>query len=177
MYGALYKELNDPMEGVYGYGKSQITPDNIQSIRDEKTSYRILSLSETSKNLLMWSHYANAHKGIVIGVKIPENQSILCVDSISYEDDLNLPQSLPSDIAQYILLKKLKLWEYEREVRVLIKERSFINVEICEVILGCRIDGNDSTMIRDFANRFTPEATIISMAQADLEKGKLGNDV
>ncbi|HFQ5429261.1 TPA: DUF2971 domain-containing protein [Vibrio vulnificus] len=54
--------LNDPFELRPSYG----------GIRGRKASeasyfdYSVVSLSETNNNLLMWSHYADQHKGIVI---------------------------------------------------------------------------------------------------------------
>lgn len=40
-----------------------------QRWRDYLSNYRILSLTTKSNNVLMWSHYANEHKGVVIKFK------------------------------------------------------------------------------------------------------------
>ncbi|WP_429185921.1 DUF2971 domain-containing protein [Aeromonas veronii] len=56
----------------------------MQRINEQIDDYGIVSLSETPRNLLMWAHYANEHKGICIGYK------------------RNLFESLPDQISNYI---------------------------------------------------------------------------
>ncbi|MGY5796162.1 DUF2971 domain-containing protein [Rheinheimera faecalis] len=52
--------LNDPFELMPGGKKNKI------NISDLYYDYAVISLSETNNNLLMWSHYAEQHQGIVI---------------------------------------------------------------------------------------------------------------
>ncbi|MEZ9120577.1 DUF2971 domain-containing protein [Vibrio cyclitrophicus] len=54
--------LNDPFELTPGSG------EHPPSLNPEVAyfDYSVFSLSETNNNLLMWAHYANEHKGIVI---------------------------------------------------------------------------------------------------------------
>ncbi|MGE6292206.1 DUF2971 domain-containing protein [Aeromonas media] len=83
--------LNDPFEGVITQTVldtliEKISPvftpeigENIYPIDEEAKLHiqmqidalGITSFSETSRNLLMWSHYASEHKGICIGYKNP----------------------------------------------------------------------------------------------------------
>lgn len=51
--------------------------------------YSFCSLSENHNDILMWSHYGNSHKGIVLGIEfegIEENQNI---HKIKYQNKLN----------------------------------------------------------------------------------------
>lgn len=69
--------LNDPFEANYSKKALKMlvkeideinSPKNIiQYIEEKKHQIGIISFSETKDNLLMWSHYANEHKGALIG--------------------------------------------------------------------------------------------------------------
>lgn len=60
--------LNDPFELSPSHREGEF--ENITHDKNESNTsyydYAIISLSETNNNLLMWSHYADQHKGIVI---------------------------------------------------------------------------------------------------------------
>lgn len=108
-------------------------------------SFAALSLTRNPTNKLMWSHYANQHKGIVIGINVIEAN--LCCDKTNvvpacYGDIVytkTFPQSHNIDISSsnqklvfsstshnfstYELFKKAYLyksldWAYEEEVRI-----------------------------------------------------------
>lgn len=69
--------LNDPFEATYcKEALSELCPhfeifespsDLISYIEINKNKIGVISLTEAKDNLLMWSHYANEHKGAVIG--------------------------------------------------------------------------------------------------------------
>lgn len=60
--------LNDPFELRPSFGKDRGKAISEGSYFD----YSVVSLSETNNNLLMWSHYADEHKGIVIEFDIEQ---------------------------------------------------------------------------------------------------------
>jgi len=69
--------LNDPFEAIYcedalsdlcTYFAFYDSPSKlINHIESNKNKIGIISLTEAKDNLLMWSHYANEHKGAIIG--------------------------------------------------------------------------------------------------------------
>jgi hypothetical protein len=69
--------LNDPFEATYcKEALSELCPhfeicespdELISYIEENKNKIGVISLTEAKDNLLMWSHYANEHKGAVIG--------------------------------------------------------------------------------------------------------------
>ncbi|OCH11874.1 hypothetical protein A6E03_18955 [Aliivibrio sp. 1S128] len=69
--------LNDPFEATYckdaladlcPYFEICESPNDLISyIEENKNKIGVISLTEAKDNLLMWSHYANEHKGVVIG--------------------------------------------------------------------------------------------------------------
>ena len=83
LYTARYDELNDPMEGAYlinGYNENII-----RLLKTRKYKTRICSLSKDYRHTLLWTHYAEGHKGCCIEV-IPKNFDAL--KPINYVDDL-----------------------------------------------------------------------------------------
>lgn len=88
----------------------------------------VLSLSSTNDNILMWSHYANNHKGIVLEFdkkhlffyeSSVDKKLIHGLEKVNY--CINKPY--PENIKEYFLNKNLYLtkhlnWKYEKEYRV-----------------------------------------------------------
>jgi len=153
LYAAKYTELNDPMEGIYYH-----TPNFRRVLRDKiyegKQNLRICSLSKEKDNLLMWSHYADGHKGIIIGVQIEEPDKYEKNDII-YSGLKKIEEGkLNKKTAVEILSRKLISWKYEKEVRVFVKQdqpslKPFINVYFVSITFGCRIKKEDETFIRE----------------------------
>lgn len=117
----------------------------------------VVSLSKNPLNILMWSHYADYHKGFVIELRIPV---MGYMPDIMLSTDRLLPfpviyqENRPKiDIGNYtkesllneILLTKSTNWAYEEEERVIAEDRppgifKYRRDEIlCSVIAGMRI--------------------------------------
>lgn len=113
-----------------------IMKSQINSIMDQ---YGIISLSETPRNLLMWAHYANEHKGICIGYKsnILESHSDLPPSKLGLEeikpikvnyDNLRPHEIRKTKLNELEMKKELKNhfltkgddWIYEKEHRLII---------------------------------------------------------
>lgn len=69
LYGALYKEMNDPMEGYFQYSPD-VDKSVLTGIWEGKNKRYICSLSKKSNIGLMWTHYANENKGCCIEVEV-----------------------------------------------------------------------------------------------------------
>ena len=73
--------LNDPFESEYARSDLKAIEEiyrkkyenHWQAYLKKFQDYGIISLTTNNNNLLMWSHYADEHKGIVIGFDINEN--------------------------------------------------------------------------------------------------------
>ena len=95
--------------------------------------YPFLSLSRKHDNLLMWSHYANYHRGFVIGFDAESpffrNENELhCLRDVVYSNERpRFPVSgfaslSPQDgwqVQMEMLFTKSKDWKYEKEMRLL----------------------------------------------------------
>lgn len=87
----------------------------------------ILSLSETHTNLVMWAHYADNHKGIVLELdeshpffhSAPQNCNLLHrIKKVEYVDARPAITSDGWGSDEKTFLTKSKNWSYEREYRM-----------------------------------------------------------
>jgi hypothetical protein len=134
LYASLYKNLNDPMEGVYRLTDSDNNSNKIDAIYSEKNKLNICSLSAKNYDKLMWSHYSDGCRGIVIGVKVNRMSTKVIYDGrhkFTVTNDIKLD-------TKKILSHKNDVWNYEEEYRFFTRN-SKIEVEIVEVFLGMNI--------------------------------------
>lgn len=171
LYAANFRSLNDPMEGRFIYTKGMLSKTDIKKIRGEKSEYKLLSLSETSTNMLMWSYYSEGHKGFVVGVKV--NDSNATTDPVEYVDDLKLENNHDGDVAKRILTKKLKLWTHEKEHRVFTQGHQFISVDIKELVFGIHTEERHVELLSKIAKKFCPGIDIRTLTRSDLETGEV----
>ncbi|MBS9930327.1 DUF2971 domain-containing protein [Vibrio alginolyticus] len=95
--------------------------------------FGVLCLTETKSNLLMWSHYADSHRGFVVGFDVSHpffNQSLTCdfielneflgkVKRVKY-DNIRPSSNNPTDW----IYTKSNDWIYEKEHRMLMSLES-----------------------------------------------------
>ena len=82
--------------------------------------YGVLSLSGKNDNILMWSHYADYHKGFCIEFKRSPGNPLGSTQPVQYVKEypcFNYFNDLPGDIAKKIILTKADDWSYEEEWR------------------------------------------------------------
>jgi hypothetical protein len=119
LHAADFKSLNDPMEGSYNYEQGTLEQWQIDAIFSRKNEYRMVALSESSNNVLMWSYYAESHTGMVVGVDIRDPDAEMI--PIDYVENLNI-ELHHDDVAKRILSKKYALWRHEKEHRVFVRK-------------------------------------------------------
>lgn len=105
--------------------------NTINSFRSKPIDlYAFCSFSEDPNNILMWSHYANNHSGVVIGFEFPELENNYHLQKVNYQDELsalNLEAFanfmiakddgfIKSILADYS--SKSQHWSYEKEWRL-----------------------------------------------------------
>lgn len=98
----------------------------------------IVCLSENNDDILMWSHYADGHKGIclVFDKEIIINDKRFIFDKVNYPED-NLLISCkrfyeiylqnPYNIYELLFLTKSLHWKYEKEWRILVSAKYIEN--------------------------------------------------
>jgi hypothetical protein len=123
--------------------------------KDQNSKTGLLCFSGNWKNPVLWSHYAEKHKGVCLGFDLREGT----FEKVKYEDkrlgsELNKndddPTGLPKVLKEALLCTKSHHWKYEEEIRRLIplnkadgeRENLFwpfdANMRLIEVIVGER---------------------------------------
>ncbi len=146
-----------------------------------KSNISILSLTENPTNILMWSHYANNHKGFCLGFdktmlyksisKFFHDKNEACwLYPVEYgiqfpPEIFDFEKTSNEDFLKYYRTKATD-WSYEQEVRILKIGNSGSNVYtfnpkiLKEIILGCAISQSDKKEIINLISNCFPITTI-----------------
>lgn len=150
-------DLNDPFEGDFTFSQKYIDENFIkhstlpqqgnfeyhkalaESFRERKRSHLfIMSLTEKLADTVMWSHYADNHAGLVVGIEFAETneeqfpeadvQFIKRNDSYIHDVAYNSSPVVIDDNSleefSKIFLRKSEQWAYEAEKRIAFKDDS-----------------------------------------------------
>jgi len=164
LHAASYFDLNDPMEGHYLYSSGGLTKELIRKIKDKKDQLSICSLSRTKENALMWAHYADGHRGVVIGVEVDRERYDLCPvlyvgPSFVQRTEINTP----IETAKRILSHKHDAWVYEEEERIFVTgNEKFAEVEVKELVLGRRMNAEDKGLIKKFVAKIAANVNVMN---------------
>ena len=140
-----WKNLNDPMEGMFAYSTKVDSPDVqriVRSIGTKKARYKVCSLSRDFQSHLLWAHYAGGFDGLAIEVELPDHDpNIRQVDYRGVFAFLNLDDiHSEDDAARTILFSKYQEWDYEKEIRILCSEPFYhLQKPVRRVIAGHRM--------------------------------------
>ena len=113
----------------------------------------VYCIADKSDNQLMWSHYADSHRGVCLGFD-PERFPFILAQEVSYSSERE--RVLPSDDDNTKLQKsifcKSKDWSYEGEWRIVdpyhpIGTRKIHPRALQSIILGARISDQDRQQI------------------------------
>ncbi|WP_417198961.1 DUF2971 domain-containing protein [Bizionia sp.] len=145
LYSSSFRNLNDNFEGQF-----------FSDVFEELKRYRlnpskqdhlsICSFSENYTSHLMWSHYADGHRGIVIGFEIDESEYL--IEKVNYKGLASF-QIFPQKLNELksIFLNKLKDWQYEKEYRIITEKQDYIKIKIEKVIFGAETPEYDKRII------------------------------
>jgi hypothetical protein len=159
LYAAMYRKLNDKMEGHYDRIGERNADVSI-SLRADKENLKICSLTTSKNNEKMWCNYADKHKGVVIVVEIDENR--YKPERIIY--DFDLPsfshQYYSQGVAKEILCHKTKKWSYEEEIRIFAEGEQYVDVQVKEIITGKGMTNEDYELIKQLIQKINPEIKV-----------------
>lgn len=158
------------------------------SVQKHLTHSRVLCVTETKDNVVMWSHYADEHRGVVLELRCIDeiDNNLLAARKVNYsrkfpsflssesyvkhltgEEPLDLPK-----LSWEIAFTKHVDWSYEKEWRVHIpllnqppgngytsfKEDPFV---FGKVYLGCRMADSDATRVIAAVKEHLPHAKVL----------------
>lgn len=115
-------ELNDPFELL---GLNLRTKDLRVAMKNTKDRlddmYGLLCFSKWWSNPVLWSHYADAHRGICLGFDVNDAHPITYdAERVVPDDDwLMRDESFKIEQMKTIIYTKFAHWHYEKEMRVI----------------------------------------------------------
>lgn len=128
--------LNDPLEFSYFVGGTPEARSGMEYvIQDLAGRCRLLCLSEDFSNPVMWSHYADRHRGICLGFEVPEGETLWKVKYKKLHDVQRFARGLTplsSKDVKWLYATKHESWAYERERRMFLD----LSEVVCEVVCG-----------------------------------------
>ena len=132
--------------------------------------YGLLCFCANWRNPLLWSHYADRHRGVCLGFEV-RSDYIAKVDYVAKRTPLRLP--LTEDAMKRILFTKFAGWSYEEEWRAWfrLKERDRVvpnyyfqqfdeDIRLRKIILGPLCDISAHTLSKAI-RRYSPSPRII----------------
>lgn len=151
LYGAYFSELNDPLEGSFSY--NNLKSYHFKEIRAKLKRTRVCSFSRKSddqlfpNDQLMWSHYADSHRGCCIEFQLTQrNNHLWHLAPVHYSDVLPTIDGCDLEDIQKIVSTKDSRWSKENEVRAFRlypegkqENSSFFAIQLVAVFMGTRI--------------------------------------
>ena len=173
LYGALYKEMNDPMEGYFQYSPD-VDKSLLTGIWEGKNKRYICSLSKKSNIGLMWTHYANENKGCCIEVEVTSKTW----ERLDVEYKKTITNLSETTTIEDILKVKASMWEYEQEVRYLSpviantkKSNPQLTVRIHRFIFGYKVKIKKYNRFKKIISALNPNIIVERMDIKNLDYG------
>ena len=160
---ALFKRIKNNPELVQKEHEEEMIPN-------QDKYYGIFSLGTNWKNILMWSHYADYHKGFCVGFDeeiLRNSAKFHKAGIVEYLNDFPDIDPRNEDLIEVSFIRtntKAKKWEYENEYRMLFnyypkeatKEDRIVNIsDDCyyEITVGLNFQDVDIPEIKEIANK------------------------
>jgi len=178
-----------PLEDMYDLEKLKKTnKEALEAVQKSFKNEGIFCSTTDHKNLLMWAHYADQHRGAVIEFtpSIKKDSALLASKPIEYLSVRPLLYRTPKDMVIHGLMMSPKdsiakivnsliytkglVWDYEQEYRLSIPNlipdfKPFATLrfhaeELTSIYLGCRMEDEDKKTILTLARSINPAVEI-----------------
>jgi hypothetical protein len=170
-------DMNDPFELLaIQLSDKEVRQAFLKTRKDIDSKYGVICFSKSWSSPVLWSHYAEKHRGVCLGFDISDGSVInveyngkRLIENIRYDFSKG---RLNEKFMIRLLATKYKDWEYEDEVRVFAKLEYQDNrtglyfkefgedIALREVILGARWEG-DTEAIIGYAKNYPREVRVI----------------
>jgi len=130
---SLFTDMNDPFEllGVSLKNKSD-RADFYQLKKEVSEEMGAICFSKSWSSPVLWSHYGERHRGVVLGFDIPiEHANEVTYTGKRIEQELieGFNKESNGDLSRMLLTTKYEHWAYEEEVRMLLNLTDTLNEE------------------------------------------------
>lgn len=141
-----------------------ITGYTADTLEANKKVNGVFSVTPVNNNILMWSHYANSHKGFCVGFDSVKLFECLMGGGAPVNYATEYPIISPIEIheEQYRqqILTKSKHWAYEFEYRLTTFRRNNMSIPIppdaiTEIIFGAKMNNEFKTQIKRACNKLS----------------------
>ena len=158
----------------YVNGKDLLSQATNQILKD----FAYFCMTKDPDNILMWSHYADSHKGVCLKFDLLQDLDTFALTvPVDYNSEYPEFNTLNGNPGINIITRKSLDWAYEHEHRtVKINAHGLYAIKkdvLAEVIFGCRTSEKDKTLIRDLAKSNGFNRVSFSAAMANPEAYKL----
>ncbi len=163
----------------------------VRRMQDMQRRLRVLCLCETERCMLMWSHYAEEHRGVVLGFDTAamEQGARRPFEQVQYLDGPPVLIDEKAWIGSCVfgtdrdaamherewVLTKHSSWKYEREWRSVwiaepgtpgdFEDYPFPRPALVEIIAGCRYDPSRATELQSLAHASRPDLRFARMSR------------
>ncbi|ANN64348.1 hypothetical protein SZ47_04615 [Brachyspira hyodysenteriae] len=150
-----FNYFNDPADPLIKLNK-----EAFEAIEEYTNDIKIYSLSSEYNNFLMWSHYANEHKGICVAYDISNinEYNNMILKKVRYTNSVvlgeyehifdNYALNLESYFISLFYLKH-KNWQYENEYRIIANTKEeYIYLPIKAIYFGMNSSDDDIKLIK-----------------------------
>lgn len=116
----------------------------------------ICSFSKEKDNILMWSHYADSHRGICLEFDITKDYDFFVVPIIiKYKGEYPTVDvsETRGNVGKELLTTKYEGWQYEQEVRIYKedhREYAFNPESLTAVYFGCKVEDSERKKLCEF---------------------------
>ena len=138
----------------------------------------ILSITADSSSCLMWSHYANNHRGICLEIDFPEStHSLRKVRYTKEQPIVAIYEAMNENHGKFedLFYTKSKHWEYEREWRMVARKGNLPSeipgVEIKQIIYGINTSEQTKAKILEVTENSIPTRQMTMKRNYELELG------
>ena len=164
-----------------------------QITREKLSTCKILCLTDSPTNQLMWAYYADSNKGVVLQFQneLGESSPYQLAKQVSYTSDMpmlfeedelsdflagltNFDQKKPTDALIYT---KSDAWKHESEWRIFAgsgrsktaphEDKAFGSRELTGAVFGCRMPPEQKTALSLIITNLYPHAEILQAAPAN----------
>lgn len=161
----------------------------VNYLRKTLDRYGIFCASRRRDQLLMWSHYAEQHRGFVLEFtpNIEKDSPLTLIRPVTYTTVRPLAYRTPADMikksltmsllestrstVETLIYSKAKEWEYEEEERLYIPDfvkpgqtKSYLKFhpeELTSITIGCRTPDGKATEVEKLGRSVNPEVKIV----------------
>jgi hypothetical protein len=154
------------------FGNGAPSPETQEIIDNHLRNTGVISFTEAIDNILMWSHYADAHRGMAIGFNPKHPSFFNDIQRIRYTTQRTNLREEFSNIRRVELFFKSDQWMYEKEWRLAkdfsqsshafgLTQKNIQNIKNINYLQTAFKD----TMYRDFPDKFNEDENVFAMLE------------